>query len=160
MDATEQRALVLFSGGQDSATCLAWALGAFDHVETVGFNYGQRHLVELEQRPAIIAALRAACPTLAARLGDDTVLDVPTITQLGHTAMTDDVEIQMDANGLPNTFVPARNLLFLTFAAALAYRWHSDACPATAARARAAASRMRVRVMRQARHQAHRHWRV
>ena len=115
-------ALVLFSGGQDSATCLAWALKTFRHVETVGFDYGQRHAVELTQRDAVFEALRQECPTLAARLGADTLLDVPTIKQIGSTAMTEAVEIKTGKNGLPSTFVPARNLLFLTFAGALAYR--------------------------------------
>ena len=115
-------ALVLFSGGQDSATCLAWALDRFGSVETLGFDYGQRHAVELEQRDAVIAGLRAGFPEWGARLGSDTMLDVPTLGQIGQTAMTADVEIEMDANGLPTTFVPGRNLLFLTFAAALAYR--------------------------------------
>lgn len=118
----DKAALVLFSGGQDSGTCLAWALSRFERVETVGFNYGQRHSVELEQRPKLIAALKQALPALASRLGEDKMLDIPTITQIGDTAMTADIEIEMGANNLPTTFVPARNLLFLTFAAALAYR--------------------------------------
>lgn len=114
------RALVLFSGGQDSATCLAWALDQFEEVETLGFNYGQRHVVELDQRAAVIDGLR----TLPGgdRLGTDTVLDLPTLGQIGTTAMTAEVEIAMGENGLPTTFVPGRNLLFLTFAGALAYR--------------------------------------
>lgn len=115
-------ALVLFSGGQDSSTCLVWALSKFSRVETIGFNYGQRHSVEMKQRPVIIHKLCAALPGLKNRLGADTVLDVPTITQIGDTAMTSEVEIEMGSNGLPTTFVPARNLLFLTFAASLAYR--------------------------------------
>ena len=116
----EDRALVLFSGGQDSATCLAWALERFAHVETLGFDYGQRHRVELDQR----AALRDGLAGFAwgNRLGADTVLDLPTLGQIGETAMTAEVEIEMGANGLPTTFVPGRNLLFLTFAGALAYR--------------------------------------
>jgi len=119
----ETAALVLFSGGQDSATCLAWALANYTRVETVGFNYGQRHAVELEQRPVLIAALQTECAELMrGRTLHDTMLDVPTITQIGNTAMTTDVEITTGANGLPTTFVPARNLLFLTFAGALAYR--------------------------------------
>lgn len=115
-------ALVLFSGGQDSATCLAWALDRFDTVETLGFNYGQRHAVELQQRQAVTDGIRKDFPTWAKRLGADTMLDVPTLGQIGQTAMTADVEIEMGENGLPTTFVPGRNLLFLTFAAALAYR--------------------------------------
>ena len=119
----ESAALVLFSGGQDSATCLAWALEHYERVETLGFNYGQRHHVELQQRPALIAAMQASCTELLrGRTIQDTVLNVPTITEIGDTAMTSDVEITMGANGLPTTFVPARNLLFLTFAGALAYR--------------------------------------
>ena len=115
-------ALVLFSGGQDSATCLAWALERFGSVETLGFEYGQRHAIELEQRGAVTDGLRAAFPDWAARLGNDTLLDVPTLGQIGQTAMTSEVEIEMGENGLPTTFVPGRNLLFLTFAGALAYR--------------------------------------
>ena len=118
----DSEALVLFSGGQDSATCLAWALDRFGSVETLGFNYGQRHAVELEQRGAVISGMREAFPEWGTRLGPDTMLDVPTLSQIGQTAMTAEVEITMGENGLPTTFVPGRNLLFLTFAAALAYR--------------------------------------
>jgi 7-cyano-7-deazaguanine synthase len=110
-------ALVLFSGGQDSSTCLAWALARYPHVETVGFRYGQRHAVELDCRPAIRHAL--ASPGL----GLDHIVDLTeTITDLGQTAMTGAIEIATEQNGLPNTFVPGRNLLFLTCAAAIAYR--------------------------------------
>ena len=116
------RALVLFSGGQDSTTCLAWALERFDAVETVGFDYGQRHRVELDARPAILEALRGRFPGWAEKLGDDHLLDLPALGRLSETALTRDVAIGMEANGLPNTFVPGRNLVFLTFAAALAYR--------------------------------------
>lgn len=120
---SDRSALVLFSGGQDSATCLAWALEHYEHVETIGFNYGQRHKIELEQRPKLVAAIVEQCQALVrGRSIEDHMLDVPTINQLGDTAMTSDVEITMGKNGLPNTFVPARNLLFLTFAGALAYR--------------------------------------
>ena len=115
----------MFSSGTPfaSATCLAWALERYGRVETVGFDYGQRHAVELEQRPAVLSAMQACCATLLrGRTVHDTVLHVPTITEIGDTAMTSDVEITMGANGLPTTFVPARNLLFLTFAGALAYR--------------------------------------
>lgn len=118
----DRKALVLFSGGQDSATCLAWALERFASVETLGFRYGQRHAVEMEQRGILTGALCAAFPDWAARLGDDTVLDVPTLGQIGATAMTSDVAIEMGENGLPTTFVPGRNILFLTLAGALAYR--------------------------------------
>lgn len=115
-------ALVLFSGGQDSATCLAWALSRFDRVETVGFDYGQRHRIELEVRAEFRAALLARFPQWAARLGEDHMLDAGIIGQLGASAMTDSIAIEMADNGLPNTFVPGRNLLFFTLAAALAYR--------------------------------------
>jgi 7-cyano-7-deazaguanine synthase len=115
-------ALVLFSGGQDSATCLAWALSRFDRVETIGFDYGQRHRIELEVRGEFRGALRRTFPEWAERLGDDHLLDAGIIGQLGSTAMTQDVAIEMADNGLPNTFVPGRNLLFFTLAGALAYR--------------------------------------
>ena len=115
-------ALVLFSGGQDSATCLAWALDRFDRVETIGFDYGQRHRVELEVRDAFRARLVEAFPHWAARLGEDRVLDLSVLGQISDTALTRDVEIASAASGPPNTFVPGRNLLFLTFAASVAYR--------------------------------------
>lgn len=117
-----EAALVLFSGGQDSTTCLAWALARFDHVETVGFDYGQRHRVELDVRPTILASLRARQPGLAARLGEDHVVDLQVLGRLSETALTTGAAIAMRDDGLPNTFVPGRNLLFLTFAAAIAYR--------------------------------------
>jgi len=119
---SRESALVLFSGGQDSATCLAWALDRFAHVETVGFDYGQRHIVELECRGRFIGALRERYPQWSRRLGEDHVLDLQLIKSLGDTALTSDSEIAMGANGLPTTFVPGRNILFLTVAAALAYR--------------------------------------
>ncbi len=115
-------ALVLFSGGQDSATCLAWALARYAQVETVGFDYGQRHAVELTQRPIVLQALRQHFPAWSAKLGADHVLDARVIAALGATAMTESIAIESQANGLPNTFVPGRNLLFLTLAGALAYR--------------------------------------
>ena len=115
-------ALVLFSGGQDSATCLPWALQRYDRVETVAFDYGQRHHVELEARQQVLAALRAQFPQWTARLGQDHVLDLKVLGEIGDTAMTREREIEMQDNGLPNTFVPGRNLLFLTLAAALGYR--------------------------------------
>lgn len=115
-------ALVLFSGGQDSATCLAWALSRFDRVETVGFDYRQRHRVELDVRQRFLPELRALFPRWSARLGEDTLLDAGALAAIGHTAMIDDVAIEMGENGLPNTFVPGRNILFLTLAAAVAYR--------------------------------------
>ena len=118
----DDAALVLFSGGQDSATCLAWALQRFAHVETVGFDYGQRHRVELDCRPPVLAALRENFPHWAGRLGDDHLLDLALLGQISDTALTDARAIEISAQGLPNTFVPGRNLLFLNFAAALAYR--------------------------------------
>lgn len=115
-------ALVLFSGGQDSATCLAWALSRYERVETLGFDYGQRHAIELTIRPQLLAVMRALKPTWAERLGEDHLLDLSVLGKVSDTALTGDAEIAMQANGLPNTFVPGRNLLFLTLAAALAYR--------------------------------------
>ncbi len=115
-------ALVLFSGGQDSATCLAWALSRYQRVETVGFDYGQRHAVELTCRKSFIDALRLGFPQWSARLGEDHLLDLALLGQISDTALTQGKAIQMQASGLPNTFVPGRNLLFLTFAAAIAYR--------------------------------------
>ena len=116
------RAIVLFSGGQDSTTCLAWALDRFAHVETVGFDYGQRHRVELDVRAPILDRLRAGFPSWAGRLGPDHLLDLAVLGQVSETALTRDVAIGMGEDGLPTSFVPGRNLLFLTFAAALAYR--------------------------------------
>ena len=117
-----KRALVLFSGGQDSTTCLAWALARYDFVETVGFDYGQRHRVELDCRMRILARLRTDYPHWEEKLGEDHLLDLSVLAAIGDTAMTSDRAIEFDANGLPNTFVPGRNLLFFNFAAAVAYR--------------------------------------
>ena len=117
-----RRALVLFSGGQDSTACLAWALTRFAHVETIGFDYGQRHLVELECRLHVRSALHTQFPQWGKRLGDDHLLDLALLGQISDTALTDVRAIEMTAQGLPNTFVPGRNLLLFTFAAALAYR--------------------------------------
>jgi len=122
MNTDDTKALVLFSGGQDSATCLAWALDRFDHVETVGFDYGQRHWIEMDVRPKVRDTIAAVNPDWAGRLGTDTVLDCTVLSTISETALTRDVEITMGENDLPTTFVPARNLLFLTLAAALAYR--------------------------------------
>lgn len=119
---TTDAALVLFSGGQDSTTCLAWALERYSRVETIGFDYGQRHAIELAVRPQVLAALRAHKPERAARLGEDHMVDLSLISALSKTAMTEDIEIVMQENGLPNTFVPGRNLMFMTVAATLAYR--------------------------------------
>ena len=118
----EGSALVLFSGGQDSTVCLAWALKSFTHVETIGFNYGQRHDVEMAQRPVILSRIGSAFPDWKPRLGKDHVLALATLGAISSTALTRDVAFQMTASGLPNTFVPGRNLLFFTYAAALAYR--------------------------------------
>ncbi|MEM1381125.1 MAG: 7-cyano-7-deazaguanine synthase QueC [Pseudomonadota bacterium] len=118
----DTHALVLFSGGQDSATCLAWALSRAKHVETVGFTYGQRHSVEMAQRPIVRDGLADAFPQWRDRLGPDHIIDLGYLSAIGETAMTADVAISMGANGLPNTFVPGRNLAFLTAAGALAYR--------------------------------------
>jgi 7-cyano-7-deazaguanine synthase len=115
-------ALVLFSGGQDSTTCLAWALQRYDRVETIGFDYGQRHAVELVCRKDILAALRTRFPAWATKLGDDHMLDMTLLSTISDTAMTSGRAIEMEKNGLPNTFVPGRNLLFFTYAAAVAYR--------------------------------------
>ena len=117
-----QRALVLFSGGQDSTTCLAWALSRYAQVETIGFDYGQRHAIEMTMRPALIAQLRSMSPDWRSRLGEDHVIDLSLISAISQTAMTQEIDIEMQANGLPNTFVPGRNLLFMTVAATLAYR--------------------------------------
>ncbi|MES2687729.1 MAG: 7-cyano-7-deazaguanine synthase QueC [Pseudomonadota bacterium] len=115
-------ALVLFSGGQDSTTCLAQALSKYERVETVGFDYGQRHSVELQARLVVLQQIRARFPQWATRLGDDHVLDLAVLGQVSETSLTRDTAFKMESSGLPNTFVPGRNLLFLTLAAALAYR--------------------------------------
>jgi 7-cyano-7-deazaguanine synthase len=119
---SDKTALVLFSGGQDSATCLAWALARFARVETLGFDYGQRHRIELDCRARLLDGFRAISAEWADRLGDNHTLAIPTLAEISDTALTRDVAIAMGADGLPNTFVPGRNLIFLTFAAALAYR--------------------------------------
>jgi 7-cyano-7-deazaguanine synthase len=119
---TGRTALVLFSGGQDSTTCLAWALERFDRVETIGFDYGQRHRVELDQRFKIRHALNGMKPLWAERLGGDLLIDLSVLGAVSETALTRNVAIGVEASGLPNTFVPGRNILFLTVAAAVAYR--------------------------------------
>lgn len=119
---TDKTALVLFSGGQDSTICLAYALSHFDRVETIGFTYGQRHNVEMECRPKAIAAIRNAFPAWSAKLGEDHVCDISVLGEISDTAMTSEIEIETAENGLPNTFVPGRNLMFLTLAGALAWR--------------------------------------
>ncbi len=122
MSGQDDRALVLFSGGQDSSTCLAWALDRFAHVETVGFDYGQRHRVELDRRQIITGRLRAEFPAWSARIGKDHTVDLSSLGAISETALTRETEIKFGAEGLPTTFVPGRNIVFLTFAAALAYR--------------------------------------
>src|SRR5215217_907919 len=119
---SSETALVLFSGGQDSTTCLAWALRRFARVEMLGFSYGQRHAIELECRDRLLSGIKALRPDWAAKLGDNHTLEIPTLAEISDTALTRNVAIEMGADGLPNTFVPGRNLVFLTFAAALAYR--------------------------------------
>jgi 7-cyano-7-deazaguanine synthase len=118
----DDNALVLFSGGQDSTVCLAWALERFALVETVGFDYGQRHRAELEVRPGIRERIKALRPDWAARLGEDHVVKLDAIAAISETALTRDVAIEVAQNGLPTTFVPGRNLAFFAFAGALAYR--------------------------------------
>ena len=117
-----ETALVLFSGGQDSATCLAWALQRFARVETLGFDYGQRHAVELACRDDLADGMRSLRTDWASKLGESHTLEIPTLAAISDTALTRNVAIAMGEDGLPNTFVPGRNLVFLTFAAALAYR--------------------------------------
>ncbi|HEX7712142.1 MAG TPA: 7-cyano-7-deazaguanine synthase QueC [Sphingomonadaceae bacterium] len=119
---SDEKALVLFSGGQDSATCLAWALARFACVETVGFDYGQRHSVELECRRRVRERMAALDPAWAERLGPDHMLAIPVLGELSDTALTREAEIALREDGLPNTFVPGRNLLFFVLAAALATR--------------------------------------
>lgn len=115
-------ALVLHSGGQDSTTCLAWALDRFSHVETIAFDYGQRHKVELDCRVHVVERIRRDLPHWNGRLADDHLIDLGVLGQLSETALTRDIAIEWAENGLPNTFVPGRNILFLTLAATLAYR--------------------------------------
>lgn len=120
------RALVLFSGGQDSTVCLAWALLRYSHVTTVGFDYGQRHAIELSCRENVLKDIRTLPTLKATHLGDDAVLDLSVLGQVSETALTRDAEIQMANDGLPNTFVPGRNLIFLTFASAIAFRQSAE----------------------------------
>jgi len=122
IDASTDTALLLFSGGQDSTVCLAWALERFARVETIGFDYGQRHRAELDVRGRLRERLSAMRPAWAARLGEDHVVKLDALAAISETALTRDVAIEMGAGGLPTTFVPGRNLLFFGFAGALAYR--------------------------------------
>lgn len=121
MPQTASKALVLFSGGQDSTVCLAWALQRFHSVETIGFDYGQRHRVELDCRPRILAQMRRSFGW-SGGLGEDHLIDMQVLGEISDTSLTQDMVIEMADNGLPNSFVPGRNLLFLTLAAAVAYR--------------------------------------
>lgn len=120
--ADPRTALVLLSGGQDSTVCLAWALARYAHVETIGFDYGQRHRVELQCRGTVRNAIAQAFPAWGRKLGEDHLLDLSILGQISQTALTEDRAIEMQANGLPNTFVPGRNLLFLNLAAVVAHR--------------------------------------
>jgi 7-cyano-7-deazaguanine synthase len=122
MSVSPDTALVLFSGGQDSTVCLAWALERFARVETVGFDYGQRHGVELNVRPRVREKMAALRPDWAARLGEDHVVDIAALAAISETALTRDVAIAVADSGLPTTFVPGRNLIFFCFAGAIAYR--------------------------------------
>lgn len=115
-------ALVLFSGGQDSTTCLAWALTRFDRVETIGFDYGQRHRIELDQRRVVREKIVQVKDLWRDRLGGDHLIELAALGAISETAMTRAIAIEADQSGLPNTFVPGRNLMFLTVAAAVAYR--------------------------------------
>jgi 7-cyano-7-deazaguanine synthase len=121
-DTIPEKALVLFSGGQDSTTCLAWALERFAAIETIGFDYGQRHRIELECRTAVLHRLRREFPRWDPKLADDHLVDLGVLGQLSDTALTGETAIVFTRSGLPNTFVPGRNLLFFTFAAAIGYR--------------------------------------
>jgi 7-cyano-7-deazaguanine synthase len=116
------RALVLFSGGQDSTTCLAWALSRYERVETIGFDYGQRHAIELTVRPALLEKIVTIVPAWRERLGEDHMIDLSLLGKISDTALTRDVDIALRKDGLPNTFVPGRNLLFMMVAATVAYR--------------------------------------
>ncbi len=115
-------ALVLLSGGQDSTTCLAWALSRFARVETIGFDYGQRHRVELDARRVVLDRFRERFPDWGPRLAADHLIKLDVLAEISESALTSEDEIRLNKTGLPNTFVPGRNLLFLTLASALAYR--------------------------------------
>ncbi len=119
---SSKSALVLFSGGQDSTVCLAWALRRYARVETIGFHYGQRHSIELVCRHQVIEQIKENFPKWAPKLGEDHLLDLSLLGQISDTALTQERELTMHRSGLPNTFVPGRNLLFFTFAATIAYR--------------------------------------
>ena len=125
MSRCDQNAIVLFSGGQDSTVCLVWALNQFANVDTIGFTYGQRHGVEMTCRLNVLAELRRLRPDLSSKLGEDHVSDISALGALSDTALTQEKAIEMSESGLPTTFVPARNLVFLTLAAA--WGWRRDA---------------------------------
>jgi protein ExsB len=118
----DKKALVLFSGGQDSTTCLAWALKNFKEVETVGFDYGQRHTAEITCRKHILETIEDVLPYAKVRLGQDHMIDMKVLGQISECSLTREIEIEFEKDGVPNSFVPARNLLFFTFASAIAYR--------------------------------------
>jgi 7-cyano-7-deazaguanine synthase len=120
--AMKTSALVLFSGGQDSTTCLAWALERYAHVETIGFNYKQRHVIELACREPLLNEFREKFPQWASKLGEDHMIDMSVLGDISDTSLTASKVIEFEQTGLPNTFVPGRNLLFFTFAAVVAYR--------------------------------------
>lgn len=122
MTLSSDTALVLFSGGQDSTVCLAWALTRFARVETIGFDYGQRHVIELTVRAGLRDKMAALNPAWAARLGEDHLVQLDALAAISETALTRETAIEIADNGLPTTFVPGRNLIFLNFAGALAYR--------------------------------------
>ena len=117
-----EKALIMFSGGQDSATCLAWACTHFDYVETVGFDYEQRHMIEMQARETVISEMRAQFPQWADKIGEDHIVDLSALGKISETSLTRDVEITINETGLPSTFVPGRNLIFLNFAAAVGFR--------------------------------------
>lgn len=117
-----QKALLLFSGGQDSATCLAWACENYDRVETIGFEYGQRHDVEMTCRLDVLEHMKKSFPEWAPNIGKDHIVDLSALGAISETSLTRESEIEMGEAGLPNTFVPGRNLIFLNFAAAVGYR--------------------------------------
>lgn len=114
--------MVMFSGGQDSATCLVWALEHFEHVETIGFDYGQTHAIELKVRKTFLASVKKSFPKWGRRLGEDHLIDLSILGEISDTALTREHEIELTSVGLPNTFVPGRNLLFLTITSAVGYR--------------------------------------
>lgn len=122
MSMNPAKALIMFSGGQDSATCLAWALERYDVVETVGFDYEQRHSVEMQCREAVLSRFKTDFSKWSAKLGEDHLVDLSALGQISDTSLTRDVEIEISTTGLPSTFVPGRNLIFLNFAAAIGYR--------------------------------------